>query len=46
MGLAVVSLLVLLVIALVAIPVLTRVFREAANRNPNTPRDREDENRR
>ncbi len=46
MGLAVVSSLVLLVIALVAIPALTRVFREAANPNPNTPRDREDENRR
>ncbi len=44
MGLAVVSSLVLLVIALVVIPVLTRVLREAANRNPNAPRDREDEN--
>ncbi|WP_166397079.1 hypothetical protein [Rubrobacter marinus] len=42
MGLAVVFLLILLVIAIVAIPVLTRVFREAAGRNPNTPRNNED----
>lgn len=42
MGLAVVFLLILLVIALVAIPVLTRVFREAAN--PNISQDWGDEN--
>ncbi len=41
MGLAVIFLLILLVIAVVAIPVLTRVFRDAANRNPNTPGNRE-----
>lgn len=45
MGLAVVFLIVLLVIAFVAIPVLVRVFSDAANRNPNTPRNREDDDR-
>lgn len=45
MGLAVVALLILLVIALVAIPVLVRVFSDAANRNHNTPGNREDEDR-
>ena len=39
-------LIVLLIVAVVVIPLLTRVFRDAANRNPNTPRNREDENRR
>ena len=42
MGLAIVFLLILLVVAVVAIPVLTRVFREAADRNPNAPGDRKD----
>ena len=37
MGLAVVSLIILVVIALVAIPILMRVFGEAARRNPNRP---------
>ena len=45
LGIAIISLLILLVIVLVAIPVVTRVFREAANRNPNTPRNREDDDR-
>ena len=37
MGLAVVALIILIVIALVAIPILMRVFGEAARRNPNRP---------
>ena len=37
MGIAVVSLLILLVIAIVAIPILIRVLGEAANRNANRP---------
>ncbi|MDQ5812866.1 MAG: hypothetical protein M3358_19480 [Actinomycetota bacterium] len=37
MGLAVISLLILVVIAIIAIPVLIRVFGEAARRNPNRP---------
>ena len=37
MGLAVVALIILVVIALVAIPILMRVFGEAARRNPNRP---------
>ena len=37
MGLAVVGLIILVVIALVAIPILMRVFGEAARRNPNRP---------
>ena len=45
-GLAVVFLIVLLIIAVVVVPLLARVFRDAANRNPNTPQNREDENRR
>jgi flagellar basal body-associated protein FliL len=36
-GLAVVALIILVVIALVAIPILMRVFGEAARRNPNRP---------
>jgi flagellar basal body-associated protein FliL len=36
-GLAVISLLILVVIAIIAIPVLIRVFGEAARRNPNRP---------
>jgi hypothetical protein len=34
---AIVSLLILVVIAIVAIPILIRVFGEAARRNPNRP---------
>ena len=37
MGLAVVSLLILVAIAIIAIPILIRVFGEAARRNPNRP---------
>ena len=37
MGLAVISLLILVVIAIIAIPILIRVFREAARRNPDRP---------
>ena len=37
MGIAVISLIILVVIALIAIPILVRVFGEAARRNPNRP---------
>ncbi|HEV2094675.1 MAG TPA: hypothetical protein VGR18_16075 [Rubrobacter sp.] len=37
MGLAVVSLLVLVVVALVAIPILARVLGQATRRNPDRP---------
>ena len=37
MGIAVISLIILVVIALIAIPILMRVFGEAARRNPNRP---------
>ena len=37
MSFAIASLIVLAVIALVAIPILIRVFGEAAGRNPNRP---------
>ncbi len=36
-GIAVISLIILIVIALIAIPILMRVFGEAARRNPNRP---------
>jgi hypothetical protein len=36
-GIAVISLIILVVIALIAIPILIRVFGEAAGRNPNRP---------
>ena len=39
MGIAVISLLILVVIAIIAIPILIRVFGEAARRNPNRPED-------
>ncbi len=39
MGLAVISLLILVVIAIIAIPILIRVFGEAARRNPNRQED-------
>ncbi|MGI8911624.1 MAG: hypothetical protein ACR2JR_13900 [Rubrobacteraceae bacterium] len=35
MGIAIVSLIVLLIVAVVAIPILARVLGEAASRNPN-----------
>jgi flagellar basal body-associated protein FliL len=38
-GIAVISLIILVVIALIAIPILMRVFGEAAERNPNRPDD-------
>jgi hypothetical protein len=34
---AIVSLIILVVIALIAIPILIRIFGEAAGRNPNRP---------
>ena len=37
MGIAVISLIILVVVALIAIPILIRVFGEAARRNPNRP---------
>jgi flagellar basal body-associated protein FliL len=36
-GIAVISLIILVVVALIAIPILIRVFGEAARRNPNRP---------
>ena len=43
LGLAVISLLILVVIAVIAIPILIRVLGEAANRNPNRPEGEGDE---
>lgn len=37
MSIAIVSLIVLVVVAIIAIPILIRVFGEAARRNPNRP---------
>ncbi len=37
MSFAIVSLIILVVIAIIAIPILIRVFGEAARRNPNRP---------
>ncbi len=37
MSFAIVSLIILVVIAIIAIPILIRVFGEAASRNPNRP---------
>ena len=37
MSFAIVSLILLVVIALIAIPILIRIFGEAASRNPNRP---------
>lgn len=37
MSIAIVSLLLLVVVAIIAIPILIRVFGEAARRNPNRP---------
>jgi flagellar basal body-associated protein FliL len=36
-GIAVISLIILVVVAIIAIPILIRVFGEAARRNPNRP---------
>ena len=43
MGLAIISILVLVVVVIIAIPVLARVFGEAASRNPNRPEGEGDE---
>ncbi len=43
MGLAIISLLVLVVIAVIAIPILARVLGEATRRNPNRPEGDGDE---
>ena len=43
LGLAIVSLLVLLVIAIIAIPILARILGEATRRNPNRPEGEGDE---
>lgn len=49
MGIGVISLIILVVIALIVIPILIRVFGEAAGRNPNRPggegSDEEDQRR-
>jgi flagellar basal body-associated protein FliL len=37
LGLAIISLIILVVIALIAVPILVRVFGEAAGRNQNRP---------
>lgn len=43
MGLAVISLLILVIVVIVAIPILARLFGEAARRNPNRPEGEGDE---
>ena len=43
MSIAIVSLLVLVIVALVAVPILIRVVGEAARRNPNRPEGDGDE---
>ena len=42
MAIAIVSLIVLVIVAIIAIPILIRVLGEAARRNPNRPDDEED----
>jgi hypothetical protein len=42
-SIAIVSLLVLVIVAIIAVPILIRVFGEAARRNPNRPEGEEDE---
>ena len=42
MSIAVAALIVLVIIAIVAIPILIRVFGEAASRNPNRAESQED----
>ena len=37
MGIAIISLIVLVVVLIIAIPILIRIFGEAASRNPNRP---------
>lgn len=43
MGLAVISILVVVVVVIIAIPILARIFGEAASRNPNRPGGEGDE---
>ena len=43
MSIAIVSLLVLVIVAIIAIPILIRIFGEAASRNPNLPDGEGDE---
>ena len=43
MGIAVISLIILVAIAIIAIPILIRLFGEAARRNPNRPEGEGDE---
>ena len=43
MSIAIVSLLVLVIVAIIAIPILIRIFGEAASRNPNRPDGEGDE---
>ena len=43
MSIAIVSLLVLVVVVLIAVPILIRVVGEAARRNPNRPEGEGDE---
>ena len=43
MSIAIVSLIVLVIVAIIAIPILIRVFGEAASRNPNRPGGEGDE---
>ena len=43
MSIAIVSLLVLVIVVIIAVPILIRVFGEAARRNPNRPEGEEDE---
>ncbi len=42
-SIAIVSLLVLVIVAIIAIPILIRIFGEAASRNPNRPDGEGDE---
>jgi hypothetical protein len=42
-SIAIVSLLVLVIVAIIAIPILIRIFGEAARRNPNRPDGEGDE---
>ncbi len=37
MSFAIVSLIILVIVAIIAIPILIRIFGEAARRNPNRP---------
>ena len=43
MGLAIISILILVVVVIIAVPILARIFGEAASRNPNRPGGEGDE---